>query len=132
MKALNPPRLIGPEGTEVSVQFGGSPSAEIATTWRDPVTYTIGQSSPKFHDFVSGRFLAYRISSSSAQGVSLKSIDIEFGVHREALMYLVGNLSGVDPRLVAELRKIQEAMNSPVDGIVFNPLSASQRSRRTA
>lgn len=77
MKALTP-RLIGPEGTEVSVQFGGSPSAEIATTWRDPVTYTIGQSSPKVYDFVSGRFLAYRISSSSAQGVSLKSIDIEF------------------------------------------------------
>lgn len=42
-------------------------------------------------------------------------------------MYLVGNLSGVDPRLVAELRKIQEAMNSPVDGIVFNPLSAEPK-----
>ena len=42
-------------------------------------------------------------------------------------MYLVGNLSGVDPRLVAELRQDQEAMNSPVDGIVFNPLSAEPK-----
>lgn len=71
-------RLSGPVGTVVNVQFGASMSAEIAPTWRDPVTYTIGQSNPRVYDFASGRFLAYRIYSSAVQGVSLKSIDIEF------------------------------------------------------
>ena len=42
-------------------------------------------------------------------------------------MYLVGNLTGVDPRLVAELRKIQEALSSPVDGVVLNTLTAAPR-----
>lgn len=42
-------------------------------------------------------------------------------------MYTVGNLSGVDPRIIEELRKIQEAMSSPVDGIVLNTLTAEPK-----
>ena len=44
--------------------------------------------------------------------------------------YLVGNLDGVDSRVVTELRKIQEAMNGVVDGVVLNTLYAAPKKLR--
>lgn len=46
-------------------------------------------------------------------------------------MYLVGNLDGVDPKVVAELRKLQEAINGPVDGVLLNPLPAAPKKPKT-
>lgn len=43
------------------------------------------------------------------------------------MAYSVGNLDGVDPRVVAELRKIQEALNGPVPGVVYETLYAAPK-----
>lgn len=41
------------------------------------------------------------------------------------MAYFVGNLDGVDPRVVTELRKLQEALNGPVRSLTFETLYAA-------
>lgn len=70
------PRVSAPAGTVLTIQFGASMSAEVAPTWSDAVTYTVGTDVKAF-SFAQGRFLAYRISSTSTQPWSVKSMDFE-------------------------------------------------------
>jgi hypothetical protein len=44
------------------------------------------------------------------------------------LSYRLGNIpADAPPWLVAELRKLQEAANAPVDGVIFNTLYAAPK-----
>ena len=70
------PRLDATPGTVVNLQVGGSMDAEVAPTWSAPVSYTVG-STYKADFFATGRFLSFRITSTSAQPWRLKSFDVE-------------------------------------------------------
>lgn len=71
------PRVDAPAGTVLTIEFGGSMDAEVGAQWGDPITYIVG-STRKAYGFFSGRFLAWRISSTSVQPWRVKSVDIEY------------------------------------------------------
>jgi hypothetical protein len=71
MKSISP-RIEAPAGTQISITFGASVTAEESPTWGDPVTYTVG-STFKADSFATGRFLAVRFSDSGGQRWRVKS-----------------------------------------------------------
>ncbi len=70
------PRISAPNSTRVYVQFGGAMTSDVEPTWGDAVAFTVGTDF-KAYGFATGRYLAYRIYSSGAQGWSVKSIDCD-------------------------------------------------------
>lgn len=70
------PRFDAAFGTVVSIQVGGSMDAEVSPMWGAAVTYTIG-TSRKADCFATGRFLSFRITSTTSQPWRLKSFDME-------------------------------------------------------
>ena len=70
------PRINAAAGTVVYIQFGGSMTADTAPSWSDPVAFTVGTDF-KAYGFATGRYLAYRIYSTGAQGWAVKSIDCD-------------------------------------------------------
>ena len=52
------PRVNAAAGTVLTIQFGGSMSAEVAPTWSDPIAYTVGTDTKAFN-FAQGRLLAF-------------------------------------------------------------------------
>lgn len=70
------PRIDAAAGTVVYIQFGGSMTTDVAPTWSDPITFTVGTDF-KAYGFATGRYLAYRIYSTGAQGWAVKSIDCD-------------------------------------------------------
>jgi hypothetical protein len=71
------PRIDAPAGTVVMIQLGGAMDAEQAPSFGDWIPYTVG-STYKADGFYTGRFLAYRIRSTSVQPWRIKSMDAEF------------------------------------------------------
>lgn len=71
------PRVSAAEGTVLSIQLGGTMSPDIAVRWGAPITFTVG-TDERAYGFASGRYLAYRIYSTGAQGWSVKSIDCDW------------------------------------------------------
>jgi hypothetical protein len=74
------PRIDAIAGTQVTIEVGGSMDAEIAPTYSPAFTYTVG-TSRKADCFATGRFLAFRITSTSIQPWRLKSFDMEITEH---------------------------------------------------
>lgn len=74
------PRFDATAGTVVSIQVGGSMDAEVAPTWGTAVTYTVG-TSRKADVFATGRFLAFRITSTSINPWRLRSFDLDVQDH---------------------------------------------------
>lgn len=70
------PRINAPTGTVLTITVGGSMDAEQAPTIQGSTTYTVG-TSRKADLFASGRFLYWKISSSSRQGWEIKSVDMD-------------------------------------------------------
>lgn len=70
------PRVNASTGTVLTIQFGASLSAEVAPTWSDAITYTVGTDVKAF-GFAQGRYLAYRVSSTSTQPWAVKSVDFD-------------------------------------------------------
>lgn len=72
------PRITAAAGTVVYIQFGGSMTTDVAPTWSDPVAFTVGTDFKAYNSgAATGRYLAYRIYSTGAQGWSVKSIDCD-------------------------------------------------------
>ena len=74
LKAIYP-RIDAPTGSVVFVQVGGCQDAEQTPAWSAPVAYTVG-SSYRVDTFATGRFLAYRIYSTTSRW-RVKSIDFD-------------------------------------------------------
>ena len=70
------PRIDASPGTVLSVEIGASMDAEVAPTWQLPVTYTVG-TSRKVDAFATGRYLAYRITSTGTDAWRLNSVDFD-------------------------------------------------------
>ncbi len=70
------PRVDAASGVVLSIRAGGSGSAEVPPSYSSPVTYTVG-STRKADLFASGRFLAYRISSSGGGRWRIKSMSVD-------------------------------------------------------
>ena len=70
------PRIDGPTGETLTIEIGAHMDMESSVTWSAPVTYTIG-STFKADSFATGRFLALRITSTSAFAWRIKSIDLD-------------------------------------------------------
>lgn len=70
------PRIDAPVGTAVYIQFGGSMKIGEEPTWSAPITFTVGTDEIAY-GFASGKYLAYRIYSTGAQGWAIKSIDCD-------------------------------------------------------
>lgn len=70
------PRVNAPDGTVLVFRIGGQMTANGPVDWSDPVTFTVGVDQT-VDAFASGRFLAYRVESSSAYGWSLEGLDFE-------------------------------------------------------
>ena len=70
------PRIDAAAGTQLSIQVGASMDAEIAPTWSNPVTYTVG-SSRKADSFATGRFLSVRVTGTTTNQWRLKSYDLD-------------------------------------------------------
>lgn len=70
------PRIDGPAGAKIQIEFGAAMKAEEAPIYSEPVTYTIGTTF-KVDSFATGRFLAFRFSSTDNQLWRIKSYDIE-------------------------------------------------------
>jgi hypothetical protein len=70
------PRIAAAAGTVVYIQFGGSMTTDVEPTWGTPIAFTVGTDF-KAYGFATGRYLAYRIYSTGAQGWSVKSIDCD-------------------------------------------------------
>lgn len=68
------PRIDAPANTQVTIQVGGSMTADKPPVWSDPVTFTVGQSI-KADSFATGRFLAVRISASAPW--RMRSLDLD-------------------------------------------------------
>jgi hypothetical protein len=71
------PRVSAPSGTVLSIQMGASMSAEVDPDWSAPITYTVGSSVTKAFGFAQGKFLAYRVLSSSVQPWAVKSMTFD-------------------------------------------------------
>lgn len=71
------PRIDAVAGTVVSIQFGASMDAEVGYTWSAEIPYTVG-TTYKADGFATGRFLAYRITSTGKQPWRVKSMDLYF------------------------------------------------------
>ncbi|MDB5541981.1 MAG: hypothetical protein JWQ89_3708 [Devosia sp.] len=69
------PRIDAVPGTVLSIQVGASMDAEVGPLWSPAVAYTVG-TSRKVDAFATGRFLAYRITSTSSQPWRFKSFDM--------------------------------------------------------
>jgi hypothetical protein len=67
------PRIDAPAGTVVYISAGGSMDAEVAPSYGTPVAYTVG-STRKADLFASGRFLAWRITSTAGPRWRIKSM----------------------------------------------------------
>jgi hypothetical protein len=70
------PRIDAAQGTTVQIQVGASMDAEAEPTWSAPVTYTVG-STFKADVIATGRILAVRFSSTSAQPWRIRSYDLD-------------------------------------------------------
>jgi hypothetical protein len=70
------PRVDGTTGSTVYIQAGGAMDVEGPYTWSAPVPYVIG-STYRADLFASGRFLAYRVYSTSAMSWRIRSLDME-------------------------------------------------------
>ena len=70
------PRVDAPAGTVLSIQVGATNDPEGDYSWSDAVTYTVG-TTRKADAMASGRFLAYRISSTGGEIWKVRSIDLE-------------------------------------------------------
>lgn len=71
------PRIDAAPGTVLTIQLGASMDAEVGPLYGPPITYTVG-TTRKADGFATGRFLAVRISGTSAQPWRLKSYDLDF------------------------------------------------------
>lgn len=70
------PRIDGDDGGQILIQVGAAMDPEGAYTWSPAVTYTIGESY-RADAFATGRFLALRLRSTTANKWRLKSCDFE-------------------------------------------------------
>ncbi|MDQ5947318.1 MAG: hypothetical protein QG619_2750 [Pseudomonadota bacterium] len=70
------PRIDGTAGQTVYIQGGGAMDAEGNYTWSEPVPYVVG-TTRKADLFATGRFLAYRIYSTTGMGWRVRSIDLD-------------------------------------------------------
>ena len=73
------PRIDAPMGTVLQIQVCGAMDTESAPIWSAPVTYTVG-TTRKADCIAAGRFLGVRITSSSAQGWRIHSLDVDVAV----------------------------------------------------
>lgn len=69
-------RIDAAPGTTISVQLGASMDAAISPTWETAQTFTAG-TSQRIDAFVTGRFLAYRVTSTGTAPWRLRSIDLD-------------------------------------------------------
>lgn len=70
------PRIDAVAGTVVQISFGASNDAEQAPIYGAPISYTVG-TTRKADGFISGRFLSYKIESTTNQPWRVKSIDFD-------------------------------------------------------
>jgi hypothetical protein len=63
-------------GVEIQVQIGASMDAETAPTWSAVRTYTVGTDN-KIDAFATGRYLAYRVTTTGTSPWRLRSIDLD-------------------------------------------------------
>lgn len=70
------PRIDGPAGAQVSIQFGASMSPDVPPTWQPAATYTVG-SSIKVDGFASGRYLALRLGSTGGVVWRLRGLELD-------------------------------------------------------
>lgn len=73
------PRVDAVAGTVITIEVGGSMSAEVDPTWQPAVTYTVG-TSYQANLFATGRYLGVRFSSTGVNSWSIRSYDIEYEV----------------------------------------------------
>jgi len=74
------PRIDASAGTQLSIEVGAAMDAEGSYTYSPAFTYTVG-TSRKADCFATGRFLALRITSTTAQPWRLKSYDLDIIEH---------------------------------------------------
>jgi hypothetical protein len=74
------PRFEAAAGTVVYIQLGGAMKIGDAPTWGDPIAFTVGTDEIAW-GFATGKYLAYRIYSTGAQGWAVKSLgcDVSMG-----------------------------------------------------
>lgn len=70
------PRVDGSVGQILSIEVGASMDAEVPPTYSTAFSYTVG-STRKADVFATGRFLAFRITSTTTPTWRLKSFDME-------------------------------------------------------
>lgn len=70
------PRVNAPIGTVLTIRIGGHMTVNGEVTWSDPVTFMVG-TDQTVDAFASGRFLAYRVESTTAFSWSLEGLDFE-------------------------------------------------------
>lgn len=70
------PRIDGTTGSTVYIQAGGAMDVEGSYTWCDPVPYVIG-TTYRADLFATGRFMAYRVYSTSSFAWRVRALDIE-------------------------------------------------------
>jgi hypothetical protein len=71
------PRIKAPTGTVLTFRLGGQMDPYGPVQWSDPQSFTVGTDS-SVDLFASGRYLAYRVESSTAYGWRLEGLDFEF------------------------------------------------------
>lgn len=69
-------RMDAPAGTVVQVQFGASMTPDVEPTWAAAVDFTVG-TSVKVDTLVSGRYLAYRISSTGGPPWRIRGMELD-------------------------------------------------------
>jgi len=72
------PQFAAVAGTQVQIQHGSAMTADGNPVYTAPVTYTVGTDNWANAFSQGGRYLAYKLSSSSLQPVALRSYDIDF------------------------------------------------------
>ena len=70
------PKIDGTTGTIAYVQIGASMYPQVDPTWQTAQAFTIGTST-KIDGFAAGRYLAYRITSTSTSPWRIRSLDFD-------------------------------------------------------
>jgi len=74
------PRIDAAAGTVLTIEVGGSMDAEVQPTYSPPFSYTVG-TSYSVDAYATGRFLAFRITSTGQNAWRLKSFDMYIKTH---------------------------------------------------
>lgn len=71
------PRIDGDTGATVSVQLGAADDPQSSPTWQTAQTFTVGTSN-KIDSLAAGRYLAFRVTSTSSQPWRIRSLSLDY------------------------------------------------------